>query len=289
MSPMDLGDSELAALLGRVPSPQAPAADLAERIVARSASTPQFQPSRFASSPRRRFRQHPVLWSAFIAANALAAAAAAASWDGGRFDFNRLADLPHRVAASIHLSRHHDHHHHHESRAPSHPSPNGSLKAASPKIVAHPAPPSAVPRAVLATPLLSLKAAPANPARTKMEQDRVRPMHRHEHTQDAGRAIVPRALELRLRKPGRQNGIAQTGRMNDHLAPAPKRRMSAGNGSRRSGERAIYSDGRWTGSTPQVDNRLGLVGRYARGQKWKFRQPRRTHLYGRRFRFNRRR
>ena len=106
MSAPKLTDAQLDALLGQAPSPPTPADGLADRIMARAAATPQRPANRFVPAPRR-LRRRPFVLTTIIAANALAAAAAASSWDGQRFDFNRLADLPHRVAAAIHLPHHH--------------------------------------------------------------------------------------------------------------------------------------------------------------------------------------
>ena len=106
MSTSELTDAQLDALLLKAANPSPPGDGLAQRIAARAATTPQLQTNPFARAPRR-LRRHPIVWSAIIAANALAAAAAASSWDGQRFDFNRLADLPHRVVAAIHLPHHH--------------------------------------------------------------------------------------------------------------------------------------------------------------------------------------
>lgn len=105
MSPSDLTDAQLDALLGTVANPSPPTEGLAQRIALRAGSTPQLRANPFAFAPRGP-RRRPILWTAIIAANALAAAAAASSWDGRRFDFNRLADLPHRVIAAIHLPHH---------------------------------------------------------------------------------------------------------------------------------------------------------------------------------------
>lgn len=102
-----LNDAQLFALLGQVASPAEPAPDLTDRIVARAVATARLGTGRPAKPRQIRLRRSPAIWSAVIAANALAAAAAAASWDGQRFDFHRLADLPHRVAAAIHPPRHH--------------------------------------------------------------------------------------------------------------------------------------------------------------------------------------
>lgn len=106
MSPRELSDAQLDALLGQVSNPPNPSNGLAEQIVARAGATPQRPANRFAPSPRHR-RRRPFVWTTIIAANALAAAAAASSWDGQGFNFHRLADLPNRVAAVIHLPHHH--------------------------------------------------------------------------------------------------------------------------------------------------------------------------------------
>lgn len=107
MNAGELTDTQLDALLGQVPSPAAPDPALAERIVAQAVASSRLSAGRSAIFRRRRFRRSPALWTVVIAANALAAAAAASSWDGQRFDFHRLADLPHRVAAVIHLPHRH--------------------------------------------------------------------------------------------------------------------------------------------------------------------------------------
>lgn len=106
MTRRELSDAQLDALLGQVPKPPPPSDGFAERIFARAAATPQQSGRRHRVAPRR-LRRGPVVWTTIIAANALAFAAAASSWDGQRFDFHRLADLPHRVAAVIHLPHHH--------------------------------------------------------------------------------------------------------------------------------------------------------------------------------------
>lgn len=107
MSAAQLSDIELDRLLGEVPPPQPPSPDLADRIAARALRTPQERARRFAFAPRHRPRKHASLWTAVVAANLMAAAAAAASWDGQRFDFHRLADLPNRVAVAVHIGHHH--------------------------------------------------------------------------------------------------------------------------------------------------------------------------------------
>lgn len=106
MSTTQLSDLQLDRMLGFVSPPSPPAPDLADRIVARSARTPQAR-TRLLPIPRRHGpRRRPAVWSVAIAANLMAAAAAATSWDGRHFDFHRLVDLPHRVAAAIRI-RHH--------------------------------------------------------------------------------------------------------------------------------------------------------------------------------------
>lgn len=107
MSAAQISDFELDRLLGEVPPSPSPAADLADRIAARALRTPQERASRFAFAPRHRPRRRATLWTAVVAANLMAAAAAAASWDGQRFDFHRLADLPNRVAVAVHIGHHH--------------------------------------------------------------------------------------------------------------------------------------------------------------------------------------
>ena len=107
MSAAELSELQLDQLLGQVAAPAAPAPDLAERIAERALRTPQERVSRFSIPRRHSPRRRPVLWTAVIATNLVAAAAAAASWDGQRFDFRRLTDLPHRVAAAMHIGHHH--------------------------------------------------------------------------------------------------------------------------------------------------------------------------------------
>ena len=113
MSTTQLSDLQLDRMLGLVSPPSPPAPDLADRIVARSLRTPQAR-TRLLPIPRRHGpRRRPALWSVAIAANLMAAAAAATSWDGRQFDFHRIADLPHRVAAAIWIG-----HHRHGDHAP---------------------------------------------------------------------------------------------------------------------------------------------------------------------------
>ena len=304
MSPADLSDSELTDLLGRVPSPDAPAADLAQRIAARAAATPQTRGHRFAGPSLRKFKRHPIVWSAFIAANALAAAAAAASWDGARFDFNRLADLPHRVAASIHLP----HHHHHESKATSHP----GAKAPSPKIAMHSAPTLVVPRAPTAA------LTPAKVMTKDVPPNSAQPGHRHEHLADVGRASVRKRSKPHSRA---LNGQGRLVEARSHPAPVLKRTHPAVSVEPRSGEMSRplpkwrkltpeeqwkrhmttvgrpgtragepgYPDARWSGRATQgTDHRLS-TGRSARVPRGQFRQHRHVRPNSQRFRFNRRR
>lgn len=106
MSALELSDLQLDRLLALVGPPEPPRANLADRIFARSLRTPQRHASRFAIARRHGPRHRPVLWSAVIAANLMAVAAAAASWDGRQFDFHRLTSLPEKVAAAIHVGRH---------------------------------------------------------------------------------------------------------------------------------------------------------------------------------------
>jgi hypothetical protein len=107
MSAAQISDLELDGLLGAVSPPQPPSADLADRIAERALRTPQERARRFAFAPRHGPRMRATLWTAVIAANLMTAAAAAASWDGQRFDFHRLADLPNRVALAVHIGHHH--------------------------------------------------------------------------------------------------------------------------------------------------------------------------------------
>lgn len=112
MSAAQISDLELDQLLGQVPAPREPGADLADRIAARALRTPQERASRFSfiAGPRPRTRAR--VWTAVVAANLMAAAAAATSWDGQRFDLQRLTDLPRRVAAAVHIR------HNHSEKAP---------------------------------------------------------------------------------------------------------------------------------------------------------------------------
>jgi hypothetical protein len=103
MSAAQISDLELDQLLGQAPAPPAPPADLANRIAARALRTPQEPAGRFSFAARSRPRARATLWTAVVAANLMAAAAAATAWDGQRFDFHRLTDLPKRVAAAIHI------------------------------------------------------------------------------------------------------------------------------------------------------------------------------------------
>ena len=107
MSAAEISDVQLDRLLGQVAPPAPPSADLAGRIAARALGTIQVRPKPFPIPRRHAPRRRAGVWSVVIAANLMAAAAAAASWDGQRFDFQRLADLPHRVAAALqHGHRH---------------------------------------------------------------------------------------------------------------------------------------------------------------------------------------
>lgn len=106
MSVAEISDVQLDRLLGQVQAPQAPSPDLADRIVARSTLVPQARAQLFRLPRRHGPRRRPAVWGLVIAANVMAAAAAAASWDGKQFDFHRLADLPHRVAAAISIGHH---------------------------------------------------------------------------------------------------------------------------------------------------------------------------------------
>lgn len=107
MSMADISDVQLDRLLGHAPPLSAPSLDLADRIVARALRTPQAR-ARLLPLPRRHGpRRRTAVWSTIVAANIMAAAAAAASWDGRQFDFQRLADLPRRVVAAVRDGHHH--------------------------------------------------------------------------------------------------------------------------------------------------------------------------------------
>ena len=141
MNMAEISDVQLDRLLGQVPPPRLPTTDLADRIAARALRTPQARPSVFPLSRRHGPRRRTAIWSVVVAANVMAAAAAAASWDGQRFDFQRLAYLPQRVVAAV---RHHNEPRHsvHPRELPRVPSQiaaaNGSQsKAIAPKAVAH--------------------------------------------------------------------------------------------------------------------------------------------------------
>lgn len=101
MSMAEIGDVQLDRLLGHAPAPNAPGPDLADRIVARALHTPQARARLLPLARRHGPRRRAAVWSAIVAANVMAAAAAAASWDGQRFDFQRLADLPQRMVAAV--------------------------------------------------------------------------------------------------------------------------------------------------------------------------------------------
>lgn len=143
MSPAELSDRQLDTLLALVDPPPPPSSDLAERIAARATPT-QSARAPYSAPPRHRPKRHRIAWSAFIGANVLAAAAAASSWDGQRFDFHRLTDLPHRVALAIHLPRKDKHHElalrepaHHSARLIPH-APSASIPPAARQIVRGP-------------------------------------------------------------------------------------------------------------------------------------------------------
>lgn len=106
MSLAQITDVQLGRLLSQVPEPLGAAVDLADRIVARSVRTPQVR-ARLLPIPRRHgARRRPAIWSVVIAANLMAAAAAATAWDGRQFNFHRLVDLPHHVIAAIRVGHH---------------------------------------------------------------------------------------------------------------------------------------------------------------------------------------
>lgn len=154
MTVAGISDVQLERLLGHVPSPLAPAPDLADRIVARALRTPRVRarllPLPLRHSPRRR----AAVWSAVFAANVIAAAAAAASWDGQRFDFRRLVDLPQRVVAAVRPGQHHQVRHSTASRENSRPAPqiasvSGHVTEPAPRpLVVHSSPVVIAPRAV---------------------------------------------------------------------------------------------------------------------------------------------
>lgn len=106
-----LSDHNLDQLLAQATPPAPPSAALLQQIVAQARVTPQRAP-RFALGGPAGGRR---LWTLGLGTPLLAAAAAAASWDGQRFDVHRLVELPHRVAAALHrrhdqagMSTHHD-------------------------------------------------------------------------------------------------------------------------------------------------------------------------------------
>ena len=106
MSPAEISDLELDRLLGQAPPPPRPPADLADRIVARALRTSQARGRIVPFPTRHRVRRRSAMWGVVAAANLVAVAAAAASWDGQRFDVHRLADLSDRVAAAVHIGHH---------------------------------------------------------------------------------------------------------------------------------------------------------------------------------------
>lgn len=103
MSSAEISNAQLDWLLGQASPPPQPAAGLVDRIVARSIASPQARARLLAIPRRHASRRRPTLWGLVIGANLMAAAAAATSWDGQRFDFQRLLELPHKVAAAIHV------------------------------------------------------------------------------------------------------------------------------------------------------------------------------------------
>ena len=149
MNAAEISDVQLDRLLGQVLPPRAPTTDLADRIAARALRTPQVRPTVFPLSRRHGPRRRTAVWSALVAANVMVAAAAAASWDGQRFDFQRLADLPRRVVAAVRFRPHNEPRHSvHPSELQRVPSQitaaNGpQSKAVAPKAVVH-APPAII-------------------------------------------------------------------------------------------------------------------------------------------------
>jgi hypothetical protein len=94
-------DPDVAWLLAQVPPPPAPPADLAERIAAAAAQTPQ--PRNFAArrGGGRPGRARRGLWLGVVAASLVAAAAAAAAWNGASFDLRRLGEAPRAIYEQI--------------------------------------------------------------------------------------------------------------------------------------------------------------------------------------------
>lgn len=164
MSLAEISDVQLGRLLGQVRPPSGAAPDLADRIVARSLRIPQMR-ARLLPLPRRHGpRRRPAVWSALVVANVMAAAAAAASWDGQRFDFHRLADLPQRVAAAVQIGHHGQNHHSVPVRKHPHPAPqiasvnrHLTVPVSPARALPRPAAPSAIPARVKSQAALHLR------------------------------------------------------------------------------------------------------------------------------------
>ena len=186
MSKTSLSDLQLDRLLGRVPPPPPPAADLADRIVARSLRTPQSRTSFFRIPRRRATRRRPMMWSVVIAANLMAAAAAATAWDGQQFDFHRLADLPHRVVAAIHVGH---------RRREAHEQLASMDRSSEPHAVPVPGPPAARLPVVKAMPLPATKNVVAlGPSHSPLVVGIERPHAVHAHVAPERPALSVRPL-----------------------------------------------------------------------------------------------
>ena len=107
MNGMELSDRDLRRLLGQAPPLAGPGPGLAQRIALQAEATPQRRAPAPLAWMRRQWRRHSILWSTFFSVNLVAAAAAAATWDGSRFDIHRLTELPHRVWSAVHLRHRH--------------------------------------------------------------------------------------------------------------------------------------------------------------------------------------
>lgn len=297
MSRSELSDAQLDALLGQLPGPPAPIDGLAERIVARAATTAQRPLNRSVVTPRRHIRRRPFVWTAFIAANALAAAAAASSWDGQRFDFHRLTDLPHRVAVAIHLP----HHHEQVPVRARHPHPAPSVRPVSPAV---PVANSSKPRIAS----LSIPATASLGPRTQIAPVRVRvhvtPVGRHPIRPRPHSAINNIALSHRsapapeFRRPDRQDQPAMS-----RMAQSPRRSVPELGADRPivqqdQARRPDFGDNRrfgraapdnWDQMAPVRNNgpHFARIGGLRRGPNWGrfFRRPQRgqKNRFARRF------